>query len=223
MRSLWTAMLLVAVMAWFAPRAAPPAAAQRAITLPDAMGDGLVEAVLESTGAASGSAATVRLRRLVPDELTISVPTGLVLVSSDPERQDVGVLRLLGETAGGRSYRPATVIVLADDAEHTYIIEAYCLHAHKDNPRAGMPFTIAGLADAPIVAVLEAAAQNPDAKGQNLAIQAAVWAATDDITREEMNAIGYHLADAQLDLARAIIAAAGLAPEQYQLFHAAGG
>jgi hypothetical protein len=41
-----------------------------------------------------------------------------------------------GERVSGQTYRPTTTIVLADDTQHTYVIEAYCLDFHKDNPVA---------------------------------------------------------------------------------------
>jgi hypothetical protein len=174
--------------------------------------------MFESTGAASGSAALLKVRRMVPEDLTITVETGLTLVSSEPQRQDVGVLRLLGATAGGRRYTPATTIVLQDDDEHTYLIEAYCLNAHKDNPRSGMAFTMGGPARGDVVAVLESAARNPDAEDEYLGIQAAVWALTDNVTRQEMDDIGYGLSESDLELARRIVEDAGIHPGQFRLF-----
>ena len=194
------------------------AGSETAIALPDAIADRLVEAEFRATGSASGAAVLLRLRRLVAEELTISVPTGMLLLNEDQEEQDMAVRKLLSEAGEGRRYRPATLIELRNDDEHIYIVEAYCLEAQLDNPTEGNLLTFDGFVGADLTAVLEAVDRVRGADDNILAIQAAVWSITDDLSRAELDRIGYRLSNRDVDVARTLIEVAGLDPTRFRLF-----
>jgi hypothetical protein len=160
----------------------------------------------------------LRVARTSPSDLTLIVPLGTLLLNGDAEQQDMVVRQLLGESRGGSSYRPLTLIELRDDDEHVFILEAYCLEAHLDNPARGSGFTPAGLAREDVIAVLEAVDRVPDADEEITVIQAAVWAITDDISRDELEEIGYGLDDDEADLAAEILIEAGFDATAFRLF-----
>jgi hypothetical protein len=200
-----------------AAQQSPPAATD-AISLVDAIDGGLVRAEFTGTGSASGAAVLLRIARTSPDELTIFVPAGLLLVNADDDEQDMVVRRLLGTSIGGARYQPATLIELRDDDEHVYVLEAYCLEAHRDNPSRGTGLTPAGFAHPDVVAVLEAVDRVSDAVDDISVIQAAVWAITDNISADELNEIGYGLSDREAQLVADVLAAAGFDPAGFRLF-----
>ena len=203
-----------------AQEGAPRTARQAAIALPDAIADRLVEAEFRATGSASGAAVLLHIQRLVAEDLTISVPAGMLLLNEDQEEQDMVVRKLLGEAGDGRRYGPATLVELRDDDEHTYVLDAYCLEAHLANPSEDNLLTFDGFVGADLTAVLEAVDRVRGVDDDYLPIQAAVWALTDDISRSEMDQLGsdYRLSERDWEVARALIEAAGLDPRRYRLF-----
>jgi hypothetical protein len=128
------------------------------------------------------------------------------------------VRRLLGVSTGGSRYQPATLIELRDDDEHAFMLEAYCLEAHRDNPSGGTGLTPAGFAHPDVVAVLQAVDRVPDAAGDIGVIQAAVWAVTDNISAGELEDIGYGLTDREAQLVADVLSAAGFDPTGFRLF-----
>jgi hypothetical protein len=217
--------VLVAAISFALGATAAPAAAQQpasgavdAVSLLDAIDQGLVRAEFTGNGSASGAAMLLRVARTSPSDLTLMVPLGLLLLNGDAEEQDMVVRQLLGESRGGSSYRPLTLIELRDDDEHVFILEAYCLEATLDNPARGSGFTPAGLAGEDVIAVLEAVDRVPDADEEITVIQAAVWAITDDISRDELDEIGYGLDDDEAELAAAILREAGFDATAFRLF-----
>ena len=203
-----------------APAAAQPrpAGAQAAVSLLDAIDQGLVRAEFTGNGSASGAAMLLRITRTSQSDLTLAVPVGVLLLNGDAEEQDMVVRQLLGESSGGSGYRPLTLIELRDGDEHVFILEAYCLEAHLDNPSRGSGFTLAGLVGEGVVAVLVAVDRVPDADEEITAIQAAVWAITDNISRDELDEIGYGLEDDEAQLVAEILSAAGFDATTFRLF-----
>jgi hypothetical protein len=211
--------LALFVMVLVAVGADQPASAQvQTHSLADAIDQGLVEVQFTATGSASGSAALLQLRRTNAVSLTLSVPAGMVLLNENEDEQDLVVRRLRGLSEGGRRFQPLNAIVLTDDNVHAYVLEAYCLEARAENPSEGASLTFGGFVPGDLQRVLTAVDAVPDAVDYAVVIQAAVWALTDDLSAEELDEIGYSMDEADLDLARAIIKAAGLRPEAFQLF-----
>jgi len=187
-------------------------------SLPDAVAAGLVGAQFEGTGGASGDVMLLRVRRTVARTLSITVPLGLVVDNTDASEQDMIVRRLAGEDGGGDGYSPVDSVLLTDDGEHEYVLEAYCLEAHKDNPSSDSSLRIGEAADSDVLAVLAAIDQTDHAEGNVKVIQAAVWAITDDITLDELEEVGYELSSDDVETARELIEVGGLDPESYRLF-----
>jgi hypothetical protein len=160
----------------------------------------------------------LRIARTSSDDLTISVPTGLLLLNEDDEEQDMVVRRLLGISLGGSRYQESTVIDLHDDDEHVFMLEAYCLEAHRDNPTRGTGLTPAGFAHPDVVAVLQAVDQVRDAGDEIGVIQAAVWVITDNVSSEELDDIGYGLSDHEAGLVADVLRSAGFDPAGFRLF-----
>ena len=217
-RAALVAVLTVALGVAAGPVAARQASAADAVSLPDAIDGGLVRAEFTATGSASGASVLLRLARTSPEHLTVAVPTGLLLLNTDAEEQDMVVRRLLGESTGGTRYQPATLIELPDDGERIFILEAYCLEAHLDNPSRGVGLTPAGLAHGDIIAVLEAVDRVREAADDIGVIQAAVWVMTDNISGDELDEIGYGLDDREAQVVAAVLREAGFEPAAFRLF-----
>jgi hypothetical protein len=188
-----------------------------AVSLPDAINQGLVRAEFLGEGGASGAVIRLRVTRAVAEDLAITVPRGLLLRNRNPEEQDMTVRGLLAERTNDRAV-PAEMVELRDDDPHTYVLEAYCLEAELENPSVDAVFVPEGFVEPDLVAVLDAVDQVPDAEDEIDVIQAAVWVLTDDITREKLAEIGYELSDAGVALVGELLRAAGLDPAAYRLF-----
>ncbi|MGH2586209.1 MAG: hypothetical protein ACRDJE_14950, partial [Dehalococcoidia bacterium] len=170
-----------------------------AVSLPDAIDQGLVRAEFLGEGGASGAVIRLQVTRAATMDLTITVPRGLLLRNRNPEEQDMTVQGLLAERTGDRTV-PVAMIDLRDDDTHTYVLEAYCLEAELENPSVDAVFVPEGFVGPDLIAVLDAVDQVPDAEDEIDVIQAAVWVLTDDITREKLAEIGYELSDADVAL-----------------------
>src|SRR5829696_1321663 len=150
-------LMLVAASAFVLAGDAHVARAQDVtLTLSEAIEQGLVQAEFLGTGNASGAAVVLQMRRTVADPLMITVPAGTRLANAAPREQDMVVRRLLGESTGRRLFPPLTQIELRDDETYAFLLEAYCLEAHRDNPSDDAIFNYDGTADATVVAVLNA-------------------------------------------------------------------
>ena len=112
------------------------------ISLADAVDQGLVEVRIRGTGAASGSSIILNVRRLEPRFLQITFSPGTVLVSSVGSEQDMVVRRLQGVRIDQQHYTPYKDITLVPDEPIEFLVEAYCLNIHKDNPSPTTTFSL---------------------------------------------------------------------------------
>ena len=176
------------------------------VSLPDAMDQAPVAVEMEGTGSASGASVHMRIRRLVPEDIAITVPPGLTALNSNASQQDMVVRR---------SYDP---VLLTDDDWHEFVLEAYCLEAHRDNPSDGASLSVGATAEEDVLAVLLAIEQVPDAEGEIEVIQAAIWAITDNISKIELDEVGYELDSGDIETTRTLLEAASLDPSGYRLF-----
>jgi len=119
-------------------------AAQAPVPLTQAAKDGKVAINITGMGGSTGDVIQFEVQRRVAEELKLSVAPGTVFKSAGGEVQDMVAATLRGERVGDDAYRPAHEMVLADDAWHSYVVEAYCLDFHKANPRRDDRFVLAG-------------------------------------------------------------------------------
>lgn len=175
--------------------AAPTRAAAGPVSLAEALARGLADIQILGMGGASGASIQIVARALGSGSVSIAVEPGTVLRSSVPGEQDMVVRRLLGLRQGEQRYLPAEVIFLLGSVAgpQTYVVDAYCLNFHKDNPGATTAFSVNAdsPADPAVAAVLAAAGRVPAAMQDIAAIQAAVWTVTDHPTWQEMADRGY--------------------------------
>jgi sugar lactone lactonase YvrE len=127
------------------------------------------------------------------ESVFVEVEPGMTLHSSVPGEQDMVVRRLLGLRIDEQRHSPADAIFLPGFAAgpQTYIVDAYCLNFHKDNPSSTTAFSLGDPASPAIVAILDAVDRVPGAERSIDAIQAAIWRVTDHATWQEMADRGY--------------------------------
>jgi sugar lactone lactonase YvrE len=186
------------------------------ISLAEALDQSLADIQILGKGSASGNSVIVVARRIGDNFPTITVAPGTVLVNAAAGEQNMVVRRLLGWRVDEQSYRPADAITLfgIGDAQ-TYAVEAYCLNLHKENPSSGASFTLGSVAEPAVIAILGAADRVPGANADIMAIQAAIWAVTDDPTWPELEDRGY---SPDHERVRALLQEAGLDPTCMALF-----
>ena len=124
------------------------ALAEETLSLDEAMGQGKVEVESRGLGGSTGDTILVYVRRLVPETLHLSLTPGTVFKSVSGGVQDMVGSAIKGEQVTETSYNPTNEIVLRDDARHAYVIEAYCLDFHKENPGPEDSFSISGVDEA---------------------------------------------------------------------------
>ena len=151
-------------------------------TLKEAIDKGLVEAEITGMGASSGDSINLELTRLTPYTIEIEVPKGTVLLASDMA-QNMVVYKVRGKP-GITWIRHVSKIVLDSSEPQTFILEAYCLDFHKENPSSSTKFSVGTLADPRILRILDVADTFHIASVG--AIQTAIWIVTDDVSVKEL-------------------------------------
>ena len=142
-------------------------------TLSEAIDKGLVEVEITGMGASSGDSINLELTRLTPYTIEIEVPKGTVLLASDMA-QNMVVDKVRG-------------IIVLDSAEpQTFILKAYCLDFHKENPSSNTKFSVGTLADPRILRILDTADTPPSDMVSVGTIQTAIWIVTDDVSIKEL-------------------------------------
>lgn len=189
-----------------------------ATTVQQAIEAGYVDVEVFGVGASSGDSIVMTIGSRVEEALDLDLPEGSELRAGNRGAQDMVVRGVKGEldSPAADSYRPADSISLDPGEVANYLLEAYCLDFHRANPQASDAFTVRGPASPRIVRVLGAAdeAASPPSIP---ALQAAIWALTDDVGRAELRA-RFSVSSADLRTARALIGAAGLEPRDFRLF-----
>lgn len=184
-----------------------PASTSR-YTLSEAVDNGLIEAKITGSGASSGDSVNLELTRLTSDRMEITVPKGMVLIASD-ESQNMVVHRVSGIPEDSKWIIPVSEIVLDSSDPQTYILEAYCLDFHKNNPGSNTRFSIETTTDPEIQSILDAL----DNLSQDIttveAIQTAIWISTDDLSKEEL-LDKFPVDQKEIDNARIILEEAGI-------------
>ena len=178
-----------------------------AIDLPAALNQQLVTVSFKSTGGASGDVITLTLQRLnapADSDLIITLQPGLLLANSDPSQQNMVLLQ-------------PTNIELPPQQTNTQVsATAFCTQLHKANPVSGTSLALNGQGSPGLVSLMKAELSRND-NDSILVIQAAVWAITDNATRNDLIQVGYGLSDSDIDQVRQLLQQSGLNPGNYRL------
>ncbi len=173
---------------------------QTAIPLEQAVKDGKVEVEISGIGGSTGDAILITARRKVPDVLRLTLTAGTVFKSISGTVQNMMGAGIKGDHIGENSYRPATEIVLTDNDKHSYVVEAYCLDFHKDNPGPSDSFTIAP-PDERANKILKAGKNKSASIG---AIQSALWIHREGLTPSQVKE-RFPVSDDDIAIARELL------------------
>jgi len=161
---------------------APPLAASFP-TLQDAIASNTVSAAFRGNGGSSGDSIIAQLAKGLnagPEPVHALLPVGSVLVSDDPDVQNMMAVSVRGILRGENRYEPEPQIVLTDKGSDDYVLAAYCMQFEKENPSTDTRFTLKQ-PDPELACIAQ--------KGTSLsvpALQAAVWMLTDGVTFDRM-------------------------------------
>jgi hypothetical protein len=153
-------------------------------TLQDAIASSSVTAGFRGTGGSSGDSVMAELAKgpkAGPEPLEALLPAGSVLVSDDPDVQNMMVASVRGILRDGNKYQPQTRIVLPDSGTAVYVLAGYCLEFLKENPSQDTGFRL----ERPDPALARIAEMGASLTVPGL--QAAVWMLTDGVTFDRMN------------------------------------
>ena len=166
----WKKILGFLVAACLTGAVATTTFAQAPIPLDQAVRDGKVSVRVHGLGGSTGDALEIAVRSRVPGVLHLSITPGTVFRCSGGA-QDMVAAAVKGLRLSGNTYSPTSVIHLDDQEQRTYVVEAYCLDFHKNNPSTNDTFTISTL-DRKSERILRAGSQESASIG---AIQSALW------------------------------------------------
>ena len=185
MRFTRTTVVVFAVVSCFFTAFIPTAPAQQtAVSVQQAVKEGLVDVKVSSLGGATGNTVRVDVRRKAPKNVQVEITPGTVFLSGSNDVQNMAGGKVKGEFVGPNTYRPTdvNVMVLNDDAWHGYLIESYCMDFHKGPPRRGFQFQLA-IQDQRTSRILDAA---KDPSASLWARQFALWIDRDGISEKEL-------------------------------------
>ena len=176
------------------------AATQSGIPIGQAIRDRHVEVRITGVGGSTGDTILITARRKVPDDIRLILTPGTVFSSVSGNVQNMVAASIKGERVGENSYRSTRELVLADEDEHSYIIEAYCLNFHKANPGPSDSFTVAP-ADERATKILRAGKKR---SASIQAIQSALWIERDRVSAQELQA-RFPVKDEDVEVARELV------------------
>jgi len=154
-------------------------------TLSEAVKNGWVKVErIYGVGSSSGDSIMIDIKRVVNYTLEIEIEAGREITTSIDSEQNMIIRGIKGKPKDAAMYEPRVKITLDAQEIETYILEAYCLDFDKDNPSEQNRFSIGGI-NSEIKKIFNAADKLPEA-GSVAAIQMAIWAVTDDISRQEV-------------------------------------
>ncbi|MCK4736085.1 MAG: PKD domain-containing protein [Methanophagales archaeon] len=185
-------------------------------TLSEAIDKGVVKAEITGSGASSGDSINLELTRLTLYTTEIRVPKGTVLRSSGAT-QNMVVYKVSGIPKGTMWITPASKIVLDSSEPQTFILEAYCLDFHKENPRSSTKFSVGTLTDQQILRILNASDNLTSDITSVGAIQTAIWVVTEDVSKKEL-VDRFPVEQKDIDNAKVILEEAGIDTTSKRLF-----
>lgn len=161
------------------------AAAQDVVDIDVATRRGLVSVDVESLGGAMGNRIKVRVQRRAGAPINVVVQPGLVLAPQGADVQRMAVVKLVGKYVPGNQYQRATVMVLADQQPHTFLLQAVCIDYHKSSPKAGQRYAVVDV-DVRCQRILSA----PLPEGASVwAYQSAIWMDRAGVASSELQRI----------------------------------
>ncbi|MCW3134040.1 MAG: PKD domain-containing protein [Methanophagales archaeon] len=185
-------------------------------TLSEAIDKNFVKAEITGSGASSGDSINLELTRLTPYTTEITVPKGTVLLSSGVA-QNMVVYKVSGIPKGTMWITPVTKIVLDSSEPQTFILEAYCLDFHKENPSSSTKFSVGTLTNSQILRILDASDNLSSDITSVGAIQTAIWVVTEDISKKEL-VDRFPVEQKDIDNAKVVLEEAGIDTTSKRLF-----
>jgi hypothetical protein len=178
------------------------AAVDVAVSLQDAVKQGKVDVQVSSLGGATGNTIRVDIQRKVPEKLQIKITPGTVFIAQGGKVQNMAGGTVKGEYTSKNTYRPTSVIVLADSAKHSYLVESFCLDYHKPAPKPSHSFSLA-LADQRASRILDAP---KDSSASLWALQCALWMDRSGVTGAELKKrFPGHVTDVDIRVAQQLL------------------
>jgi hypothetical protein len=193
-------------------------------SLSEAISAGYVEASITGrsgiglfSGASSGDSIILNVKRLVNYTIEIeAIPRGTLLVPSSGNTQNMAVLDLKG-ISEGIMYRVRDRIILDTPNTVQYLFSGYCVNFNKDNPSESTIFTMTGFADANVIKIFNVLNQLSENVTKIAAIQSAVFAVTDNVSRSELQS-RFSATATDIQNARTILEKAGIDTTNKRLF-----
>jgi len=180
--------------------------------LKEALDLGSIDGVFTGTGSSSGDSIILRAKGSMTVAICPELQPGMILANANGAAQNM-VLRSVRGIPSGSRFSPVSEIRFEPGVETEYLFEAYCLDFEKDNPSGSDRLSLRGRVPEPAQNVL--AVESPSIN----AIQLAMWAVTDDISR--LDALTKFAAQqSHISEAKRIVELAGLESAEYQLFTA---
>jgi hypothetical protein len=99
----------------------------------------------------------------------------------------------------------------------TFILEAYCLDFHKENPRSSTKLSVGTFADPPIIRILDALDNLSSDITAVGAIQTAIWIVTEDVSKKEL-VDRFPVGQKDIDNAKVILEEAGIDTTSKRIF-----
>lgn len=146
----------------------------------------------KSLGVTSGDSVRMQIMPLIDQDFTISIPVGTYLLSAIPGQSDMVIRRLRGMVIDEFSFQPTDTILLNQNNNQVYLVEAYSLDYNKLVASEGTDFALAGLAKPEIIKLLESITLVPSAEQDVMSIQTALWVLTNDISSTDLDAVNLH-------------------------------
>jgi hypothetical protein len=121
-------------------------------------------------GGSTGNTVCVNVKRMVDSEVRVTVTPGTIFRPAEADVQGMAAASIQGVFVGG-GWQKTEVIVLTDDLQHDYLLEAYCIDYDKPAPSFGDEFKL-HMRNEQVKKVLDVAA----AKGAtSVDVQVAIW------------------------------------------------
>ena len=188
------------------------------LDLSEAIREQVVKAEIWGTGSSSGDSILLKLTRLVPRTIQINIPIGTVLISDDPSVQSMVIRKVKGIAVGAMRYQPVKSIILDSNEPREYVLEAYCLDFHKENPSKESTFWVSpNPANSEIIDVLKTADRLDPEIATVPAIQTAIWALTEDMSEDELKE-RFRVTPEDIENAKAVLDTAGFEAKTFRLY-----
>ena len=158
-----------------------------------------------SRGGATGTTVQVHVRRKVPQTVHVQITPGTAFIANSGKIQNMAGASVKAEVMANGATRSTSVMVLADNARHTYLVESFCLDYHKPAPKKGDTFRLA-INDERAARIL----QPLDGKPPTLwSMQSAVWMDRMGVTPGELKKrYPQRVTDVEITVARNLLRAA---------------